>query len=165
MNTLTLNEIENVFGKFSYVDQNNGLVTVDQGWLDKNLTFIVTPAGITKCHVKLVKVFINLFKDIKKEKLEDFVTFMKCGGGWSPRKKCWDKNRELSTHAWGIACDLNVKDNPYGRISFNTLSFSETNVNTSKIIRIFESYGFIWGGKLTPLNPTHFEFVDINKIL
>ena len=161
---LTINEIQNTFGKFEYKDLNNGLITIDPLWTSNNLVLLETSVGVTKCHKLLKPIFIKIFNQIKKEELSAFITFSMCGGIWIPRKKFYDRKQDNSTHAWGISCDLNVKNNPYGRISYSALSFSKDNLSTYKVIQIFEENGFSWGGRTLPLNPAHLEFTDLTKL-
>lgn len=57
---------------------------------------------------------------------------------------------KLSTHAWGIAIDLNPETNAMGR---------EGDMAPG-IVKVFESFGFTWGGRWTGAGKDrmHFQF-------
>ena len=57
---------------------------------------------------------------------------------------------KLSTHAWGIAIDLNPETNGMGR----------DGDMPAGIVRVFESFGFTWGGRWSGAgkDPMHFQF-------
>lgn len=68
---------------------------------------------------------------------------------------------QLSTHSWGIAIDINVNHADYWRWS-SEFKKGETlkhrNRIPMEIVRIFEKYGFIWGGRWYHYDTMHFEF-------
>lgn len=76
-----------------------------------------------------------------------------CGGAF-----CWRlarKSTAMSHHAWGIAVDVNVADNP----------FLKAPKMDARIIRAFETNGFIWGGDwLRRKDGMHFEFYDTGRL-
>ena len=57
------------------------------------------------------------------------------------------RSKKISPHAWGIAIDLDPDTNQMG---------TPGSMN-QRIIEIFESFGFIWGGGFN--DPMHFQFV------
>lgn len=66
----------------------------------------------------------------------------------------------ISTHAFGITIDINVAQSHYWR---NTSpdshgNYSYKNRIPAEIIRIFEKYGFIWGGRWYHYDTMHFEY-------
>lgn len=66
------------------------------------------------------------------------------------------RGKRLSRHSWGIAIDLDVRDNPDGGAS---------RMHTG-VISAFALYGFQWGGywKGRERDPMHFEFVDVARL-
>lgn len=62
----------------------------------------------------------------------------------------------LSRHSFGTAIDLDVCDNPYGKIP---------NVHP-KTIEVFNKHGFLWGGtfKGARKDGMHFEFADLGRL-
>lgn len=63
----------------------------------------------------------------------------------------WRRNRNnpkvLSKHAWGIAVDLDVADNPNGTMG----------MMHPFIIDVFARSGWLWGGHFGHPDPMHFE--------
>ena len=68
--------------------------------------------------------------------------------GWSPRHKMLDSSRGLSTHAFGLAVDINPGDNPYGE--------SSTNIPPD-FIQAMKRRGWVWGGDWAEPDPMHFQ--------
>ena len=59
-----------------------------------------------------------------------------------------------SAHGYGIAIDINVSTSDYWRWS----KTGYRNRIPDKIVTIFETYGFIWGGKWKHFDTMHFEY-------
>ncbi|MCI4668291.1 MAG: M15 family metallopeptidase [Bacteroidia bacterium] len=68
----------------------------------------------------------------------------------------------LSAHSFGICIDINVSRSHYWRWGMakrdSTWSLSYHNDVPLEIVKIFEKYGFIWGGKWYHYDTMHFEF-------
>lgn len=64
----------------------------------------------------------------------------------------------LSSHAFGIAIDLNSHKNDYWR--WNTRDDGQKRLASypQEIARIFENYGFVWGGKWGNFDIMHYEY-------
>jgi len=77
------------------------------------------------------------------------------GGVYEWRTLRQDRRR-LSRHSWGIAVDMDVRDNPQG--------------GPAKVhpltIEIMERHGFAWGGlfRHAPIDAQHFEFADLELL-
>lgn len=71
-----------------------------------------------------------------------------CGGAYTFRLK--RGSRRLSMHAWGLAVDLNVEDNPMGK----------KGKMPKEIIALMAEYGFTWGGRWPgkSRDPMHFQY-------
>ena len=98
------------------------------------------------CHKKLSKVFAEVFSQIQANDLQTKIqTF---GGCFSFRQQ--RTGTKLSTHAWGIAIDMNPETNAQGTTG---------NMDT-EIIGIFKDAGFAWGGDWEGKvrDPMHFQF-------
>jgi D-alanyl-D-alanine carboxypeptidase-like protein/LysM domain-containing protein len=98
------------------------------------------------CHKKLVDIFVQVFTEIQKQGLADHV--MRYGGCYNFRAK--RTSSKLSAHCWGIAIDLNPETNAQG---------TNGNMNPG-VIKIFQSFGFKWGGEFSgkSKDPMHFQF-------
>lgn len=64
----------------------------------------------------------------------------------------------LSSHAFGIAIDLNSHKNDYWR--WNTRDDGQKRLNSypQEIVEIFEKNGFVWGGKWGNFDIMHYEY-------
>ncbi|NLI91420.1 MAG: M15 family metallopeptidase [Peptococcaceae bacterium] len=64
----------------------------------------------------------------------------------------------LSSHAYGIAIDLHDNKYDYWRWSTREQGQKRLNAYPREIVRIFEKYGFVWGGKWGNFDIMHFEY-------
>lgn len=87
-------------------------------------------------------------------KLRPFLT--EIGGTFIWRKIARSKN--LSTHAFGIAIDLNVDRAHYWRWQRRGEPLKWNNKVPQAIVDAFEAEGFIWGGRWLHYDTMHFEY-------
>lgn len=87
-------------------------------------------------------------------KLRPFLTDI--GGTFIWRKIARSKN--LSTHAFGIAIDLNVDRAHYWRWQRRGEPLKWNNKVPQEIVDAFEAEGFIWGGRWLHYDTMHFEY-------
>lgn len=87
-------------------------------------------------------------------KLLPFLTDI--GGTWMWRRIMRSKN--LSTHAWGIAIDLNADRGAYWRWTRRGEPIRWQNKVPQEVVDAFEAEGFIWGGRWVHYDTMHFEF-------
>jgi hypothetical protein len=151
-----LDEICARFGDiFGYIAKDQ---TLNTGWQAEFLTRIALPFPMTiswdhaqntsfiTCHKTLAAVFGNVFSQIQSNGLQNAITSF--GGCFSFRPQ--RTGTKLSTHAWGIAIDLNPETNQQGTAG---------NMDPA-VIAIFRRVGFKWGGDWTGKfrDPMHFQF-------
>lgn len=98
------------------------------------------------CHKKLEGLFERVFQRIYNAGLWGEVS--EFGGCYNDRSTRGGKKK--STHAWGIAVDLNPSKNAMG---------TPGNMD-EKVIAMFEEEGFHWGGRFSgrSRDPMHFQF-------
>ncbi len=98
------------------------------------------------CHKLMTSIFAEVFQNIQSAGLQNHVTSF--GGCFAFRPQ--RTGTKLSTHAWGIAIDLNPETNAQGTAG---------NMNV-EVIKIFRQAGFIWGGDWQgkSRDPMHFQF-------
>jgi LysM repeat protein len=98
------------------------------------------------CHRKLAPVFPAVFADIERRGLRGKLRSF--GGCFNFRSK--RSGSKLSTHAWGIAIDLNPETNGMG----------QAGDMAPGIVAAFKAFGFVWGGDWPGKNkdPMHFQF-------
>ena len=123
---------------------------------------VVTLSGRGRivCHELLEETLQSVFDKIFSECAEYYLS---CGGCYANRAK--RGSHKISTHAWGIAVDLNVPYNPLSlqyeqllsRYSKDKLKYIFT--PTHPIVKIFEEHGFLWGGDFKGRKDgMHFQF-------
>jgi hypothetical protein len=83
---------------------------------------------------------------------------MKPGGAFNWRNILGTS--QMSLHSFGIAIDINVKNANYWRWDKyeNDDHLLYVNKIPLEIVEIFESFGFIWGGKWYNYDTMHFEY-------
>jgi hypothetical protein len=135
---------------------------IGPGWESQILASFPLPAPLplvgttrwvsqVRCH-KLVlpfmrTAFLTLYNAEQWSLLKDF------GGcfAWRTQRQA----AKLSRHAWGIAVDLNVVDNP----------FKAPPRMPPQVVRAFVNQGFAWGGDwLRRKDGMHFEFTDTERL-
>jgi len=141
-----LEEIEKQFGKIVYQSTGGGSVVILNDFADQNIVYRDFPiVGFQPWHTLLVDVLVSVLDEIKKRGLQkEIIQF----GSWNPRHKMHDPKRQLSTHAWGISCDINWSTNPVGT----------RGDMDSGVIDVFERHGFEWGGRWRYKDSMHFQF-------
>jgi hypothetical protein len=140
---------------YEYIGKDGSL---NPRWQADFLTHIMLPFSIVlswdhtqsvsqmTCHKKVADAFEGVFASIKKRGLQAKIkTF---GGCFSFRQQ--RTGSQLSTHAWGVAMDLNPETNAQG-----TAGDMDAGV-----IEIFRAAGFEWGGDWQGKvrDPMHFQF-------
>jgi hypothetical protein len=151
-----LNEICATFGDiFGYIAKDH---TLEAGWQSDFLARITLPfplvvswdhsqsvTAITR-HKLLTKAFADVFDRIQTSGLQSKITSF--GGCFSFRPQ--RTGTKLSTHAWGIAIDLNPETNQQGIAG---------DMDTA-VIATFREAGFEWGGDWQgkTRDPMHFQF-------
>lgn len=153
-----LDEIIATFGNVQRFIRRDGSLFV--GWEVENMVHVEIPfplvlawdtsKSITRfsCHKKLADIFAAVFQELLTSGLHTrLVTFGGCFA-YRPQRA----SHKLSTHAWGIAIDLNPESN---RMGTNGAMHSE-------IIDLFGKHGFYWGGyfKEERRDPMHFQFCE-----
>ncbi len=103
----------------------------------------------------LTRVVERLQAAVKKDPaLKPFLENI--GGTWAWRRIA--RSRNLSTHAWAIAIDLNVERAHYWRWQRRGEPLKWQNKYPQAIVDAFEAEGFIWGGRWVHYDTMHFEY-------
>jgi hypothetical protein len=151
-----INEIINTFGDIRKYITRSG--EISPSWHFNHLTTITLPFPIKlawnlktsvnsiTCNKKLDIIFYNVFNEILKQGLQSEIKSF--GGAFNFRMK--RKSINYSTHAWGIAIDLNPLSNGMG---------TKGDMHPD-IVEIFRNYGFKWGGDWIGKgrDPMHFQY-------
>ena len=151
-----LDGIISTFGDiFEYIREDH---TLDPRWQTEMLQTISLPFAIPlswdksqcveriSCHKVLADTCTQIFARIQRAGRQTTITSF--GGCFSFRPQ--RTGARLSTHAWGIAIDLNPESNEQGT----------PGTMDAGVVAIFKQAGYSWGGEWQGKvrDPMHFQF-------
>lgn len=140
-----------IYGNSSESVRKN-LVTVK--WCPKLIgkNILITKINGVADKVKLLSKELDQFPQYKTY-LENISTFY-----W----RHISGTKRLSAHSFGIAIDISVKFSNYWqwdcKCSDENRDLKYKNRVPAELVKIFEKYGFIWGGKWYHYDTMHFEY-------
>jgi hypothetical protein len=139
-------EIEEVFGRFGFLEKPGALIQPDKAWVDGSILSVKLPIlrQTVECHRKIERPLLNAMQEIIQDNLAHEIR--SCEGCYWPRHKMHDPGRELSLHSWGCAIDFNASTNMP----------TTTGDMHPRVIEIFGKHGFYWGGHFG--DPMHFQY-------
>jgi hypothetical protein len=141
--------IKELFGEFAARPRPGqpGFLTLDPAWVRANIVTRRVPLlGAVTCHVALFPQIRGAIAEIVDLGLD--ATISSFSGCYAPRHINRIPTAGLSHHSWGIALDINVPQNPFG---------ADPNQD-SRMVEVFERWGFIWGGTFVQPDGMHFEY-------
>ncbi|CAN5846264.1 hypothetical protein BH23ACT12_BH23ACT12_16650 [soil metagenome] len=146
---------QKAIGSFSFTVNPDGTINQDKKWVAEHLQTARMPIiGTVRCHKLMIPQLEAALKDLQAQGLGHLVIPSQAGRCYQPRFVAKDPvNHALSKHAWGLAIDLNVYDNPEG---------SKPKMDP-RVVAIFEKWGFRWGGRWTKPDGMHFELAAVLK--
>lgn len=143
-----------LFGSFSYVVHPDGRITEDPRWVRANIAGSRVPVlGWVRCHRLMLPQLAMALREIQQRRLTGLIDRRGYGGCYVARTILWDPKNPLSMHAWGLAIDINVPQNPYGR----------TPRLDPRIVTVFKRWGFRWGGDWKIPDGMHFELAALMR--
>ena len=142
--------VKEMFGAFQIKERDGTWITTEPSWREKNIQVKKMPIlGNTRCHRLMWGPLEGALNQIVDEGLANTLSvedFKKSGGCYAPRRiNRFDAGGSISRHAWGIAIDINTKSSYHPRV-----------------VEIFNSWGFAWGGTWTSPDEMHFELRDLS---
>jgi hypothetical protein len=141
--------IKEAFGEFAAIPQLDGSLAIEPAWLKSNIRSAAVPIlGRVTCHRSLFPQLRRALRAVRAAGLAHLINADNFGGCFGPRFINANPDGRLSHHAWGIAVDLNVAENPYG---------AEPNMSR-RIVEVMEAHGFTWGGRWIIPDGMHFEW-------
>jgi hypothetical protein len=140
--------VKEAFGEFAATSQADPAhLTIQPSWVDRNIVTTTVPLlGTVTCHRLLIPMVRGALRAVIDAGLATEIQVY--SGCWAPRTVARTSTAPPSYHAYGAAIDINAPTNPYG---------SEPTMNR-EVVRIFESWGFNWGGDFLIPDGHHFEF-------
>jgi len=142
--------VKEMFGDFQIKERDGVWITTEPEWREENIQSKRMPIlGITRCHRLMWEPLEGALNQIFEEGLEGYLSieeWRSSGGCYAPRRiSRFDAGGSISRHAWGIAIDINTKSG-----------------YPPRIVEIFNSWGFAWGGTWTSPDEMHFELRDLS---
>jgi hypothetical protein len=142
--------IKLLFGEFAArpTPGHPGFLTLDPAWVRRNIdTKRVPLLGSVTCNVALFPQIRGVVHELIERGLQD--TIHSFSGCFSARHINRIPSAGISHHSWGIALDLNVQQ---GNL------FGQTPHQDPRLVRVFERWGFVWGGTFIEPDGMHFEY-------
>jgi hypothetical protein len=137
---------------FSYTSRGDGTIRIDPAWVQRNIVTVELPRlGAARCHRAMVPQLMEALREVQEAGLYGHFQREQFAGCFMPRHILWNPSRGLSMHAWGLAIDFNAVDNAFGKRP----------VMDPRIVRIFERWGFEWGGHWSTPDGMHFQLARI----
>jgi len=142
--------MKEVFGEFDAYPRSDDpeYLNMDPAWYDRHITTRTVPIfrEPVTCNRALFPMLIGALKDVRAAGLAGEIhTYSGC---YAPRTVARSPIAPPSNHAYGAAIDINAPENPFGG----------TPTMDPRIVRIFERWGFLWGGRFLIRDGMHFEF-------
>ena len=141
--------MKGVFGEFAAYPRTDdpAYLTMSTSWHDAHIVTRSVPLlGEVTCNVALFPALIGALRDVEAAGLGGEIhTYSGC---YAPRTVARSPTAPPSNHAYGAAIDINAPENPYGA----------TPTMDPKIVKIFERWGFLWGGTYLTPDGMHFEY-------
>lgn len=139
--------------------------------IQKHLKVINFLGFRVEVHESIIDRYYAIDKEIKEAALKDSEIKQFLSSLDSASTFIWrdiENSKSKSYHSFGIAVDINPKKLGNKQIYWKWTSnynekwysvpYSERWMVPSKIVEIFEKYGFIWGGKWVVFDNMHFEY-------
>lgn len=149
------------YGPFTYKDRPNGLVAIAPPWERVHIAVFAHPLLARfdlqqlRVHKRALPAFKDVFDAIAQADSIVSACLRTCGGTFVPRHIQWNPKKPLSSHAFGVAIDLNERWNGYGKQP----APRGTEGSVQELVPYFARSGFAWGGHFSesPLDGMHFE--------
>ena len=143
---LTGGSVAAAVGSFTYQILPHGRIAPDPAWVAANIRTEQVPIlGQVTCHRVMLPQLRGALAQIVAEGLADKIHPDDYAGCYYPRFIAG--TTQLSLHSFGIAVDLNVSENQRGTAGSMD----------PRVVEIFRSWGFTWGGSWHYTDPMHFE--------
>jgi hypothetical protein len=142
-------ELKLLFGEFAAAPDPGrpGYLRIDPAWERTHIATERLPIlGEVTCNVAIFPQLRGALRELVRRGLRD--TIHSFAGCFARRYANRDPTAGISHHAWGVAVDVNVPENPYGARPHQD----------PRLVRVFERWGFVWGGRFVVPDGMHFEY-------
>lgn len=141
--------MKQVFGEFAAYPQSQdpAFLNMSPAWYDAHIRTRTVPLlGQVTCNEALFRPLIGALREVEATGLgREIHTYSGC---YAARTVARSATAPPSQHAYGAAIDINAPENPYGA----------TPTMDPRIVKIFERWGFVWGGDFLTPDGMHFEY-------
>jgi D-alanyl-D-alanine carboxypeptidase-like protein len=138
-----------VFGEFAAAPASpDGVyLAIDPKWVAKHIVTREVPLlGRVECNRRLFPPLVGALEELQADGLGGLIhTYSGC---WAARTVARSPTAPPSYHSYGAAIDINAPENPYGAIPTMDM----------RIVKVFERWGFNWGGDFLTPDGHHFEY-------
>lgn len=132
------------FGEFTMQDLPGRDIRPGHTWAKEHIaTESVLILGRVTCHRKVLEPLRAAMQELADRGAAHLVSSY--AGCWAPRTS--GTTGPLSSHAWGMAVDVNAPTNPYG---------AEPR-QPALLVDVMAEHGFLWGGDWDTPDGMHFE--------
>jgi hypothetical protein len=142
-------QIKLQFGEFAAAPDRSrpGYLRIDPAWERAHIATERVPIlGRVTCNVALFPQLRGALRELVRRGLQGTITSY--SGCFARRYANRDPHQAISHHSWGIAVDVNVPQNAYGAPPHQD----------PRLVRVFERWGFVWGGRFVVPDGMHFEY-------
>ena len=142
-------QLKLLFGEFAAAPDPGrpGYLRIDPAWEHAHIATERVPIlGDVTCNVAIFPQLRGALRELVRRGLQRTITSY--SGCYARRYTNRDPNQAISHHTWGVAVDVNVPQNPFGAPPDQD----------PRLVRVFERWGFIWGGRFIRPDGMHFEY-------
>lgn len=141
--------IKQAFGEFAAYPRSDDPAYLNMSplWYDAHIQTKTVPLlGAVTCNQTLFPMLVGALDDVAAAGLGGEIhTYSGC---YAARTVARSDTAPPSQHAYGAAIDINAPENPYGAAP----------TMDPRIVKIFERWGFLWGGDYLTPDGMHFEY-------
>ena len=132
-----------------------GWITIDSAWVARHIVTAQVPIlGRVTCNRAVIPQLRGALAEVARRGLANLVDPGGYAGCYAARVIAGDPGPSIAHHAWGSAIDLNARANPQGLPPHQD----------PRLVRIFERWGFTWGGRWLVPDGMHFELLRLRPI-
>ncbi len=149
-NTLPASLEKVAMGEFAARLEPGGAMTLDPAWTSAHIETVDVPIlGRVTCNRAFVPVLRRALAEVQRRGLAAAIHPGQYAGCFVPKFVLHDPTQIISHHTWGSAFDVNVPENRFGAPPHED----------PRLVAVFESLGFQWGGHWLVPDGMHFEFL------